>query len=204
MARALAYEVDGELWPVALEVRLKAAPCWHDEPPADLDPHITWERQDVCDCWPSQPWPGTDAVPAGGLPLRALRRLKLTELSANYRAAVTNRAHYTGTDHPRPEVAGHFRAILDGPERPPARRGRPRLDPARRLARLSALDSAYAAGKTQTAAARALGISPATLRTTLEWARRQTPPLWTRSGRGRPGRLTAAGRQLIAYQKDAQ
>ncbi len=204
MVRARAYEVDGELWPVSIEVRLKPAPCWHDEAPPGLESHIVWERSTICDCWPAVPWPGADAVPPGGMPLRTLRQLKLTDLTALHQGAVRNRARYVGTDHPRQEVAEHFQAILSNADQPVTRRGRPSLDLALRLARLAELDRAYAEGKTQTAAARSLGISPATLRATLEWARRQHPPLWTRSGRGRAGQLTQRGRQMIALSREQQ
>jgi len=197
MARVQAYEVAGELWPVTVEVRLKPTPCWHDVEPADQDPDIDWERSDSCDHWPDHLWPGVENVPAGGLPVRLLKNLRLGRLFGSYTEAVANLRRYVGTDHPDPRVTRHYRTITEAGQRPGKQRGRPRADPRLHLQRLAALDASYAGGLPQKAAARRLGIAPQTLRVSLEWARRQEPPVWTRSGRGRPGRLTPHGRALI-------
>lgn len=196
MARASAYEIDGEVVPFSLEVRMKAAPCFHDAKPADHDPRIGWRWGELCDCWPPA-WPGAEAVPPGGLPVRLLRQLKLTDLVARHRTAVETLEQYVGTEHPRPEVVDHFRSVLTRTGQPPTGRGRPSLEPAEHLRRLAALDTAYADGQTQRSAARRLKLSAAALRVSLEWGRRQDPPLWTRSGRGRPGRLTSAGQAAV-------
>ena len=196
MARLFAYELAGELWPVSIEVRLKPDPCWHDAKPADQDATIIWERRD-CDCWPAGRWPGTERVPPGGLPVRLLRNLHTGRLLSGYAASVENLRRFDAADHPHPAIARHYRAMQAAVERPPTQRGRPRADPRIHLERLAALDAAYADDKTQGAAARGLGIKPQTLRVSLEWARGQNPPLWTRSGRGRRGQLTQHGRALI-------
>jgi len=196
MARANAYEVDGEVVPFSLEIRMKQGPCFHDTPPADQDPRIEWERADHCDCWPPA-WPGAQSMPPGGLPVRLLRQLRLSDLVARHEQAVATRARYVGTGHPRREVAAHLEAVLSRTSQPASGRGRPTLEPAVHLRRLAVLDDAYAKGETQHRAARRLGLSSAALRVSLEWARSQEPPLWTRSGRGRPGRLTPIGQALI-------
>ena len=96
MVRANAYEVDGEVVPFSLEVRMKqGGPCFHDAPPADQDPHIVWERADHCDCWPSA-WPGAQSMPPGGLPVRLLRHLRLSDLVARHERAVATRARSVG------------------------------------------------------------------------------------------------------------
>jgi len=197
MVRASAYEVDGELVPFSLEVRMKPGPCGHDERPADHDDeHIVWERADHCECWPA-PWPGAQSMPPGGLPVRLLRHLRLSDLVARHERAVATRARSVGTGHPRREVAAHLEAVLSRTGQPASGRGRPTLKPAVHLSRLAVLDDGYAKGETQHWAARRLGLSSAALRVSLEWARSQEPPLWTRSGRGRPGRLTPAGQAVI-------
>ncbi len=196
MARLLAYEVAGELWPVSVEVRLKPGLCWHDAEPADQDPNIIWERRD-CDCWPTTAWPGTERVPPGGLPVRLLKNLHTGQLFSGYAASIENLRRHGVGDHPHPAVTGHYRAMQAAAERPPKQRGRPKADPRTHLRRLDVLDAAYKNDQTQDAAARKLGIKPQTLRVSVEWARRQTPPLWTRSGRGRRGQLTPHGRALI-------
>lgn len=198
MTRVTAYEVAGELWPVHVEVRLKPGPCWHDAEPASQDPSIVWERRDRCDCWPDEPCPGVEHVPSGGFPVRLLRNLHMNQLLDAHANAVANRkTRFDVAGHPRPEVARHYRAIETAAERPAKQRGRPKAEPRLHLERLAALDRAYATNRPQDAAARKLGIAPQTLRASLEWARRQEPPLWTRSGRGRRGQLTPHGRALI-------
>lgn len=196
MVRASAYEVDGEVVPFSLEVRMKQDPCFHDAPPADQDPHIEWERADHCGCWPPA-WPGAQSVPPGGLPVRLLRQLRLSDLVGRHEQAVATRAKDVGTGHPRREVTEHFEAVLSRTSRPASGRGRPSLEPAVHLSRLDVLDAAYAKGDTQTRAARRLRLSPAAMRVSLAWARSQEPPLWTSSGRGRRGQLTTAGRKAI-------
>ena len=186
MARVLAYEVEGELWPVSMEVRLKAEPCAHDREPQSQDKDIEWERQD-CHCWPPSSWPPVDALPPGGMPVRLLKNLHLGRLVGSY----VSGADYM-VDHPDNRAAEHFQAVVTASEKP-KQRGRPRLDAQLHLRRLAELDAAYAVGLPQTAAARRLDIAPQTLRVSLEWGRRQDPPVWTRSGRGRPGRLTSHG-----------
>lgn len=199
MALVLAYEVDGELWPVSVQVRLKASPCWHDvEPQEGGDSSIEWSRQ-PCDCWPASDWPAADSLPPGGLPVRLLKNVKIRDLITSYERAVANLAAAAGTlDHPRPEVARHFRAIADAAERPKSQRGRPRTALAVQLRRLELLDAAYRAGLTQRAAARRQHIGETALRATLKWARRQDPPLWTDPGQGRRGQLTTHGRSMIS------
>ena len=199
MVRASAYEIDGEVVPFSLEIRMKQGPCDHDERPADYDDeHIVWERADHCDHWPPA-WPGAQSVPPGGLPVRLLRQLRLSDLVRRHTSAVATVAAHVGLDHPVPEVAEHFHAVAARTSSPNDRRhGRPNLDADVHLSRLAALDGAYAKGDTQTRAAHRLGLSAAAMRVSLAWARSQEPPLWTSSGRGRRGQLTTAGRKAIA------
>lgn len=199
MARVLAYEVDGELWPVSVEVRLKAQPCGHDVEPAQQPSEIVWERSDVCDCWPVET-PGTENVPPGGLPVRLLKNLRMTEFVELHRKAVRNQEKY-GLDHPVEAVERHLRAVAEAAERPRGGRGRPPAERSLHLQRLATLDDAYQAGKTQTTAARGLGISVQALRASVTWARQQNPPLWAALGVGRAGRLTSLGRAEIAALK---
>lgn len=206
MARVLAYEVDGELLPVSVEVRMKNGPCAHDEEPPDQSTGIEWERQG-CNCWPGDDdaserqetyWPNPDAVPAGGLPVRLLKNLRVTDFVTSYRQGVQTLAEHGALNSPNKAVAEHLRAIADAAKRPAVGRGRPKADPYVHLTRLAALDAAYASGKTQANAARSLGISAPTLQATLAWARQQDPPLWAALGRGRAGRLTPHGRAVVA------
>ncbi len=195
MARVQAYEVDGDLWPIAVEIRMKAHPCAHDVEPADQPPEIEWERAD-CDCWPDA-LPGVEAVPSGGLPIRLLKGLRIRDFLRSYREAVSNLAQYVGLEHPNPAVAQHLSAMHEAVQRPLKTRGRPPAPPTLHLRRLAALSRAYDHGQTQEKAARDLGISAATLRATLAWGRAQQPPIWAPLGPGRAGQLTPHGRALV-------
>ncbi len=197
MARVLAYEIDGELWPVSLEVRLKARPCGHDTEPPDQPHEIAWERSDFCDCWPEDVWADAEEVPSGGLPVRLLKNLRMREFVELHRQAVRNHEKYLGLEHPVEAVERHLSAVAEADKRPPVGRGRPQAERSLHLRRLAALHEAYQSGLTQERAARRLGISVQALRSTVTWARQQNPPLWTSPGTGRPGQLTASGRAEV-------
>ncbi len=202
MARVLACQVEGELVPVSVEVRMKARPCGHDEEPADQPEAIIWERSS-CDCWPDSPWPTAEAVPPGGLPVRLLKNLRMGDFLGSWRQTMANAEQYGMTDHPVAGVAEHLQALAEGAKRGPSTRGRPKADPRLHLQRLEALEETRATGETRATVARRLGISPQTLSTSLRWAKEQDPPVWTSLGQGRAGHLTPHGRALIAAQRRA-
>lgn len=219
MCRIDSVEVDGVLWPVGLEVRLKQRPCHHDEPPpgavtratigdairdatgdgGDSGDFMLWERRE-CDCWPPAGYVDPAAVPAGGLPARLLRRVRFADVRRRYRRA----AVFTAAAHGTPRVATfeHLARVKAAAadddrngRRGPKQGGRPPLPPELHLHRLSVLNAAYERGGKQETAARELGVSVATLRESLRWARARR--YWTAEGSARRGELTATGRQAI-------
>lgn len=199
--------VDGVVWPWRLEVRYKARPCEHDEPPADYVPwawdadglptaadspgHLdTWHRR-PCECWETLTSPPTDLLPPGGLTARKLRGINLSQAQARATEIAQNERRW-GLDN-YPGAKDRVDAVLAQDKRPgPGRPGLPATTHARRLA---VVWECYEAGKTQDAAARRLRISAATLRETLKWARDHG--YWRRTSRGDRGGPTEAGLAFI-------
>lgn len=186
--RAQGYEVDGDFWPTGVQVAYKWQVCHHEVDPGDLGPMREWEPT-PCDCWPDEPAP-FGAVPTGGLRSTDLRGVHLSLALEQLRRVADNALRFGLAPQGLEDMLGRVTTRTQ-----PAGPGRPALPAETHLRRLKVLADTYAAGKGQGAAARRLGISEATLRRTLEWAREQG--YWTKGHKGERGRLTVLGEAAV-------
>ena len=220
--RAWCYLLGDQAWPFRFEVRYKAGTHAHEvrgagqwteaeylerimstgvEPEGFVNPF--WAGPSPCsaDCWDLlDETPPLDQLPSGGLSVRLLRDVQLSEVARQWHAMAESVAAYPQL-RPRAGVpsADALNAALDdalsASTARPAGPGRPSLPDREHLRRLAVLVDTYRAGKTQTAAARRLGITAGALRVSIAWARAHD--LWTPAANGRRGEPTPAGLAAI-------